>query len=62
MSFLRHARSIGPMLVLTSRKAEPVHRLLLVGTASRHKGATEITPLLEGSQRFQRLSRKPNAV
>ena len=32
MSFWRHARSIGPMWVLASPKAEPECRLPLVGT------------------------------
>jgi hypothetical protein len=56
MSFLRHARSIGPMLVLTSRKAEPACRLPLVGTGNRHKGATEIAPLLIVRDESHRLS------
>jgi hypothetical protein len=46
MSFLRHARSIGPMWVLASCKAEPECRLPLVGPGVRHKGATEIAPPL----------------
>src|SRR5712692_4701802 len=46
MSFLRHARSIGPMWVLSSPKAEPECRLPLVGPENWHKGATEIAPLL----------------
>ena len=56
MSFLRHARSIGPMWVLTSRKAQPGCRLPLVGTANRHKGATEIAPLLIVRDESHRLS------
>jgi hypothetical protein len=56
MSFLRHARSIGPMLVLTSRTAEPECRLPLVGTGNRHKGATEIAPLLIVRDESHRLS------
>jgi len=56
MSFLRHARSIGPMLVLTSRTAEAECRLPLVGTANRHKGATEIAPLLIVRDESHRLS------
>ena len=56
MSFLRHARSIGPMLVLTSRAAEAECRLPLVGTANRHKGATEIAPLLIVRDESHRLS------
>ena len=44
MSFLRHARSIGPMWVLSSPKAEPECRLPLVGPENWHKGATEIAP------------------
>ena len=54
MSFLRHARSIGPMWVLTSRKAEPGSHLPLVGTG--HKGATEIAPLLIVRDESHRLS------
>jgi hypothetical protein len=46
MSFWRHARSIGPMWVSASRKAEPEFRLPLVGTGDWHKGATEIAPQL----------------
>ena len=47
MSFLRHARSIGPMGVLVSRQAEPECGLLpLVGPEGWHKGATEIAPPL----------------
>ncbi len=56
MSFPRHARSIGPMLVLTSRTAEPECRLPLVGTGNRHKGATEIAPLLIVRDESHRLS------
>jgi hypothetical protein len=56
MSFLRHARSIGPMWVLTSRKAQPGCRLPLVGTGNRHKGATEIAPLLIVRDESHRLS------
>jgi len=46
MSFWRHARSIGPMWVLASPKAEPECRLPLVGTEVWQKGAIEIAPLL----------------
>jgi hypothetical protein len=46
MSFLRHARSIGPMWVLASCQAEPECRLPLVGPGDWHKGATEIAPQL----------------
>jgi hypothetical protein len=46
MSFLRHARSIGPMWVLALCKAEPECRLPLVGPGDGHRGATEIAPLL----------------
>jgi hypothetical protein len=56
MSFLRHARSIGPMLVLTSRTAEPECRRPVVGTGNRHKGATEIAPLLIVRDESHRLS------
>jgi hypothetical protein len=56
MSFLRHARSIGPMWVLTSRKAQLGCRLPLVGTVNRHKGATEIAPLLIVRDESHRLS------
>jgi hypothetical protein len=56
MSFLRHARSIGPMWVLTSRKAQPGCRLPLVGTGIWHKGATEIAPLLIVRDESHRLS------
>jgi hypothetical protein len=56
MSFLRHARSIGPMWVLTSRKAQPGYRLPLVGTGNPHKGATEIAPLLIVRDESHRLS------
>ena len=56
MSFLRHARSIGPMWVLTSRKAHLGCRLPLVGTGNRHKGATEIAPLLIVRDESHRLS------
>ncbi len=44
------------MLVLTSRKAQPECRLPLVGTANRHKGATEIAPLLIVRDESHRLS------
>jgi hypothetical protein len=56
MSFLRHVRSIGPMCVLTSRKAQPGCRLPLVGTVNRNKGATEIAPLLIVRDESHRLS------
>jgi hypothetical protein len=56
MSFLRHARSIGPMWVLSSRKPQPGHGLPLVGTGNRHKGATEIAPLLIVRDESHRLS------
>ena len=56
MSFLRHARSIGPMWVLASHKAEPERRLPLVGTGIWHKGATEIAPLLIVRDESHRLS------
>ena len=56
MSFLRHARSIGPMWVLASRQAEPGCRLPLVGTGIWHKGATEIAPLLIVRDESHRLS------
>ena len=56
MSFLRHARSIGPMWVLASRQAGPVCRLPLVGTGIWHKGATEIAPLLIVRDESHRLS------
>jgi hypothetical protein len=56
MSFLRHARSIGPMWVLTSRKAQPGCPLPLVGTGNRYKGATEIAPLLIVRDESHRLS------
>jgi hypothetical protein len=44
------------MLVLTSRTAEPECRLPLVGTGNRHKGATEIAPLLIVRDESHRLS------
>jgi hypothetical protein len=44
------------MLVLTSRTAEPGCRLPLVGTGNRHKGATEIAPLLIVRDESHRLS------
>jgi len=56
MSFLRHARSIGPMWVLASCQAEPECRLPLVGTGNRHKGATGIAPLLIVRDESHRLS------
>src|ERR1700724_3968553 len=56
MSFLRHARSIGPMGVLTSPTAEAEYRLPLVGTGIWHKGATEIAPLLIVRDESHRLS------
>jgi len=46
MSFLRHARSIGPMGMLALRKAELAYRLPSVGPGDWDKGATEIAPLL----------------
>jgi DNA repair exonuclease SbcCD ATPase subunit len=56
MSFLRHARSIGPMWVLASCQARTVCRLPLVGDGNRHKGATEIAPLLIVRDESHRLS------
>ena len=56
MSFLRHARSIGPMWVLASCQVEPECRLPLVGTGNQHKGATEIAPLLIVRDESHRLS------
>ena len=56
MSFLRHARSIGPMWGLTSCQAQPTCRLPLVGTGNQHKGATEIAPLLIVRDESHRLS------
>ena len=44
------------MWVLTSRKAQPGCRLPLVGTGNRHKGATEIAPLLIVRDESHRLS------
>ncbi len=57
MSFLRHARSIGPMWVLTSRKAEPVCRLPLVGTGHRLQGRDrESRPCSSSAMSSHRLS------
>jgi hypothetical protein len=44
------------MWVLASRQAEPECRLPLVGTGNRHKGATEIAPLLIVRDESHRLS------
>jgi hypothetical protein len=46
MSFLRHARSIGPMWVLASRPAEPERRPPVGRPRDLAQGATEIAPLL----------------
>jgi len=44
------------MWVLSSRKPQPGHGLPLVGTGNRHKGATEIAPLLIVRDESHRLS------
>jgi hypothetical protein len=44
------------MWVLSSRKAQLACRLPLVGTGNRHKGATEIAPLLIVRDESHRLS------
>ena len=56
MSFLRHARSIGPMWAFALCHAKPLCRLPLVGTGKGHKDATEIAPLLIVRDESHRLS------
>ena len=56
MSFLRHARSIGPIWAWIPSQFGPQHRLPLVGPEHRQKGATEIAPLLIVRDESHRLS------